>query len=73
MALAIPRDKVRQYILNAAVRNAHEFGFLHCTTESILKDEVYRQFFRKMLEDDENQTRNQDVEAVKAELLKEIE
>jgi hypothetical protein len=42
---------LRDGLLASGVKNLKEFGFPGTTKENILTDLMYREFFRKMLED----------------------
>jgi hypothetical protein len=44
-------EQIREYLLKAGVKNLKEFGYTEVTTETILTDEVYKEFFKSMLED----------------------
>jgi hypothetical protein len=44
-------EQIRQHLLSAGVKNLKEFGYTEATTETILTDEVYREFFKSMLND----------------------
>jgi len=43
--------QIREHLLKASVKNLREFGYPEVTTETILTDEVYKMFFKSMLED----------------------
>lgn len=43
------RSKIRKYILEAGVKNLKVFGYSDVTTENILTDEIYKEFFKEML------------------------
>lgn len=64
------RVRIRDGLLAAGVRNLKEFGYPSVNKTNILTDRVYKMFFKKMLEDDEQ--RNPDVVEVRKELLAEI-
>ena len=40
----------REHLIAAGVRNLKEFGYPAVTTENIMTDQVYRRFFKAMLE-----------------------
>jgi hypothetical protein len=61
----------RKILLNSGVKNLNEFGYPHCTTENILTDAIYREFFKGMLESNKGQHAKADLAI--AELLQEIE
>ncbi len=44
-------EQIREHLLKAGVKNLKEFGYPEITTETILTDEVYKDFFKSMLED----------------------
>lgn len=44
-------EQIREHLLKAGVKNLKEFGYPEVTTETILTDEVYKEFFKSMLED----------------------
>jgi hypothetical protein len=44
-------EQIREHLLKAGVKNLKEFGYTEVTTETILTDEVYKEFFKSMLED----------------------
>ena len=44
-------EQIREHLLKAGVKNLKEFGYSEVTTETILTDEVYKMFFKSMLED----------------------
>jgi len=44
-------EQVREHLLKAGVKNLKEFGYPGVTTENILTDELYKEFFKEMLED----------------------
>ena len=44
-------EQIREHLLKAGVKNLKEFGYPEATTETILTDEVYKMFFKSMLED----------------------
>lgn len=45
------RARVRQSLLEAGVRNLKEFGYPDVTVENILTVDVFKRFFKSMLED----------------------
>jgi len=44
-------DKIKRTIIDAGVRNLHEFGYPKCNAENIMTDQIYGAFFKSMLED----------------------
>lgn len=42
-------QEIREHLLKAGVKNLIEFGYPHVTTETILTDIVYKEFFKSML------------------------
>jgi hypothetical protein len=54
-------EQIREHLLNAGVNNLIEFGYPEVTTETILTDEVYRMFFKSMLEDNLGNEKQVDV------------
>jgi hypothetical protein len=42
---------LRQKLLESGVKSLKEFGYPRVDTKNILTDEVYSQFFRRMLDD----------------------
>lgn len=64
------KHEIKEGILQQGVRNLKEFGYPEVTTENILTDIVYSQFFESMLED--NKGKNIIADTVIDELLSEI-
>ena len=60
----------RKHLLEGGVKNLREFGYPGVTVENILTVTVYKQFFKRMLE--ENLTKNKGADPAIQELLKEI-
>ena len=44
-------EQVKEHLLKAGVKNLKQFGYPEVTTENILTDEVYKEFFKSMLND----------------------
>ena len=44
-------EQIREHLLKAGVKNLKEFGYPEVTSETILTDEVYKEFFKSMLEE----------------------
>ena len=44
-------EEIKEKLIIAGVKNLKEFGYPDVTTENILIDEVYKQFFIGMLDD----------------------
>ena len=61
---------MKEKLIAAGVKNLREFGYQHCTADNILTDEVYKAFFKHMLEENKGQLSDVD-EAIEA-LLAEI-
>ncbi len=64
-------DQIREHLLKAGVKNLKEFGYPEVATETILTDEVYKLFFKSMLED--NLGNDKQIDDVINQLLIEIE
>lgn len=62
--------QIREHLLKAGVKNLKEFGYPEVTTETILTDEVYKEFFKSMLE--ENLGNGKQVDEVINQLLSEV-
>ena len=63
-------EQIREHLLKAGVKNLKEFGYPEVTTETILTDEVYKEFFKSMLED--NKGNGKQVDEVIDQLLLEV-
>ena len=63
-------EQIREHLLKAGVKNLKEFGYPEVTTEKILTDEVYKEFFKSMLE--ENKGNGKQVDEVINQLLSEV-
>jgi hypothetical protein len=63
-------EQIREHLLKAGVKNLKEFGYPEVTTETILTDEVYKMFFKSMLED--NLGNGKQVDEVINQLLLEV-
>jgi hypothetical protein len=63
-------EQIREHLLKAGVKNLKEFGYPEVTTETILTDEVYKMFFKSMLED--NLGNGKQVDEVINQLLSEV-
>ncbi|HYV93964.1 MAG TPA: hypothetical protein VE978_19455 [Chitinophagales bacterium] len=57
-------------IIEQAVSKLKKFGFLHVNADNIMRDEVYRYYFEKILR--EEAWKNTERDAVIDELLREI-
>lgn len=44
-------NDIRTKIIAAGVKNLHAYGYPEATPETILTDDIYKAFFRSMLED----------------------
>jgi hypothetical protein len=64
-------DQIRERLLKAGVTNLKEFGYPEVTTETILTDPIYKEFFKEMLE--ENLGHEQRIDDVINQILSEIE
>ena len=64
-------EQIREHLLKAGVKNLKEFGYPEVTTKTILTDEVYKIFFKSMLED--NLGNGNQVDEVINQLLSEVE
>jgi hypothetical protein len=49
--IKMTNEQIREHLLKAGVKNLKEFGYPEVTTETILTDEVYKEFFKSMLEE----------------------
>lgn len=63
-------SKMKKHILEAGVMNLKIFGYSNATTENILTDEIYKEFFKEML--NSNRGESPDSDAVIDELLTQI-
>lgn len=61
---------MKKHILEAGVKNLKTFGYSNATTENILTDEIYKEFFKEML--NSNIGKSPDSDAVINELLTQI-
>ena len=64
-------EQIREHLLKAGVKNLKEFGYPEVTTKTLLTDEVYKIFFKSMLED--NLGNGKQVDEVINQLLSEVE
>lgn len=64
-------EQIRGAILRAGVRNLKEFGYANVTEQNILTDYVFSQFFKGMLEDEENDGKGPAFERVRQALIAE--
>jgi hypothetical protein len=67
------RQRIRDSLLAQGVANLKEFGFVSANNENILTDIGFKQFFIGMLTDEVNRTDNANIEAVKQELIIELQ
>ncbi len=65
------KDKIRQMLIEAGVKNLKEFGYPNVTADNILTDMVFSQFFKEMLADNKGKS-NKEVDAVIDHLIIEI-
>jgi hypothetical protein len=63
-------EQIREHLIKAGVKNLKEFGYPEVTTETILTDEVYKEFFKSMLE--ENLGNGKQVDEVINQLLSNV-
>jgi len=63
-------EQIKEHLLKAGVKNLREFGYDNVTTKTILTDEVYKEFFKSMLED--NKGYEKQVDEVINKLLLEV-
>ncbi len=63
---------IRETLLKAGVRNLKSFGYPDVTTENILTDEIYKAFFKSMLNDNMGIGQSKEVEEVISQLLSEV-
>jgi hypothetical protein len=42
-------EQIREHLLKAGVKDLIEFGYPNVTTETILTDKIYKEFFKIML------------------------
>lgn len=61
---------MRERLIRAGVNNLIEFGYPHCNKQNIMTDPIYKEFFRRMLE--ENKGIRADIDATIDSLLLEI-
>ncbi len=61
---------MRDKIIKAGINNLKAYGYPNVTEQNILTDEIYKEFFRSMLEDNIGKDKLADVEIKK--LLTEI-
>jgi hypothetical protein len=45
------KEKIKEHLIKAGVKNLKEFGYPDVDTKNILTDEVYKEFFKSMLHD----------------------
>lgn len=63
-------EEIRNHLIKAGVNNLKEFGYTDTTNETILTDEVYKVFFKSMLED--NLGNSKQIDEVINQLLSEV-
>lgn len=63
-------EEIKDRILKTGVQNLKEYGYLSVTEETILTDEIHKEFFRDMLKSNLGITESVDI-AIN-ELLKQI-
>lgn len=61
---------MKEKLIENGVKNLHEFGYIHCNKENILTDDVYKLFFKSMLES--NLGAREDIDKIINELLLDI-
>lgn len=64
------RSKMKKHILEAGVKNLKTFGYSNATTENILTDEIYKEFFKEML--NSNRGESPESDSIIDELLTQI-
>lgn len=62
---------IKQHLLQKWAENLIEFWYSNATPENILTDEIYKEFFKWMLE--ENKWANETIDTVIDELLQQID
>lgn len=45
------KEKIKEHLIKAGVKNLKEFGYLDVDTNNILTDEIYKELFKSMLDD----------------------
>jgi Iap family predicted aminopeptidase len=68
--IKMTNEQIREHLLKAGVKNLKEFGYPEVNTETILTDEVYKEFFKSMLE--ENLGNGKQVDEVINQLLSDV-
>jgi hypothetical protein len=63
--------QIKEHLIKAGVKNLKEFGYPNVTIDNILTDEVYKGFFKNMLNDNKGKSTSQ-VDKVINELLNSI-
>lgn len=63
-------NSIREKLLSAGVKNLKEFGYRQVSSESILTDKIYKEFFKSMLQGSKGVSN--DADQVIDDLLKEI-
>lgn len=51
MAAQLTDEQLRNRMIVSAVKDAHQFGYPHCTAENIVTDYVYGVFFESIISD----------------------
>jgi hypothetical protein len=69
--IKMTNEQIKEHLLKAGVKNLKEFGYPEVTTETILTDEVYKEFFKSMLE--ENLGNGKQVDEVINQLLSDVD
>lgn len=64
-------EEIKNHLLNNGVKNLKEFGYPDVTTKNILTDEIYKEFFKSML--NKNLGFHDDIDTLINELLLEID
>ena len=64
------KEQIKDHLLKAGVKNLKEFGYPEVTVDSILIDEIYKGFFKSMLND--NLGNGNQVDEVINQLLSEV-
>lgn len=73
MAKKLDPFVIRQKLLDAGVKNLHDFGYKFATEESLFKDMMCRAMFLSMLKDPVNITKHPAIEKERLALIAECE
>ena len=64
--------QIRQYLINSGVSNLKKFGYPKVNNENILTDEVYKMFFKSMLQENLGKVADKNVDEVINQILSEL-